>query len=433
MIVNNGTSGRVLETTCDMSVMRRRRIYRLYAEMPLELLLYYVAFAIYVVGSFINQTTFSESGVPTGTIFKVVQIAASFCLAVKLLLQRCKVTSFLVAIVLIVLGFVSYINSGEGYLFWTFLFIVCGKDVDIRTLAKIVLYTVGPLLLFTMTAAQAGIIPTYYMAEAGERDVRSCMGFLHPNRLGQFLFTVCLATAVIDFRIRKHRTVMVSVLCFAVALFVCNSRTACAAIALVLVATVFTPVLVKHRKGFLFCSALICILVFSFSMFFMVSYDSNNRLMAELNEFFTTRLSLMHQAYKTYGISILGQECTGGPVVSYSLVTREPYYFYVDNVFAHCVIKLGLLPTLAFLALVGVCLFKARSSSELDAAVLGLMILMVLGLSSLDLLYIDCNYFAVAMAASLYDIPAIYANKVRIQPITRCKNMHYRNVTTKEV
>lgn len=388
---------------------KRGVISRIYADVPLIMVLYYFAFGLYVAGSCLTQTVFSEIGVPVSTFYNLAQVFAAVVLLTKLLLQRCRYTELLLAFCLIAVGVASWFYSKESYLFWIFLFIACGKDVEIKILAKIVLFVVGALTVVTVVAAQFGIIPTYYILETGERAARSSMGFIHPNRLGEYLFTVCLALAIIDFDKRPYRTLAVCAVCFAVAWYISNSQTSSAIILFIALSICLIPLFKKHRRPFLLFALGLFAASFLLSMYFMVAYSPFNQTMTALNEFCSMRLSFMHQGYETYGIALFGQECSNGPIVAYTLVSKTAYTFFVDNAYAHAVIKNGLIPSIVFFLLVAVAFIRGYNKPELDSALFGLMVLAVVGFTEHYFIDISCDYFVVVLSAFVFGSTSLYS------------------------
>ena len=371
-------------------------------DTPIDRALFYVAFVLYIIGAFFSQTTFSEVGLPVNVLFWVCQVAAAIALVSKLLLQRYAAREWLVALALIGLGLISYMNSLEPYFFWIILFVVCGKGVDIQNLAVIVLYVITPLLLITIVCALFGAIPSYYMEGTTTRIMRNSLGFLHPNRLGQYLFTICIAFATVDYEKKLLRTIIVSTICFLLCFLVCDSRSACVGIVIVVFGTLCMPLFKKHQRAFSLCTIFILVLSFALSMALMVSYNSANPLWVDINQLLTGRLALMHQGYESYGISLFGQECTGGPIVGYSLATQTPYYFAVDNAYAHSIIKYGLIPTVVLFLLIGMVFASSYRKSVFTAGLFGLVVLIAIGISEMDLFYVECNYFVVMLSPLLY-------------------------------
>lgn len=172
-------------------------------DMSVWLLVYYIAYSLYVLVCFINVSAYeSVFGLSKQIFDSIMQFFVLFLLVGKFLSQRASLKSWVISILVVGVGYISWRSSGEGWLFWLALFVVCSEGVQIRTLAIIVLAIVAPMTIATMTCGATGIIENRIGVRSSLQSgsIRQTMGFIQPNYVGYYLLLICIAVFTLRFK-----------------------------------------------------------------------------------------------------------------------------------------------------------------------------------------------------------------------------------------
>lgn len=149
-------------------------------------------------------------------------------------------------------------------------------------------------------------------------NIRETFGFRHPNALGATIFFFCLTIWCSS---KSHiQNCIAIVICIISITFLQNyvdSRTAQHVLSLLLLVALFFEVakVLKFNEDKFFSSVVVKnLLIYSFSLltvFFIVLvifYNANNSFYNTLNKLFSTRLSLCHNAFDKFDITLFGQK-----------------------------------------------------------------------------------------------------------------------------
>ncbi len=94
---------------------------------------------------------------------------------------------------------VSTLVSGSWNILLLLLFLLAGRNADIRMLAHCVLWSNSACVILAMACSSRGLISTP-VKMSSVNTIRNSFGFTHPNLLGMTVLTICCALAVIRFR-----------------------------------------------------------------------------------------------------------------------------------------------------------------------------------------------------------------------------------------
>lgn len=369
--------------------------------MRVDETLYYLAYAVYFVQCALNRTTFTEF------LFMPVEVFASFAQLIilmllfsKFVMQRASFRSWAFSALVVLIGFVSWRQSGEGWLFWVALFVVCANGVRLRPLAKITFALSLATLFVTMTFAQLGLIENWVFSRNNE--VRYCMGFDQPNALGCYLLSLCVAFTAMRFGKNPAPDLVLIGIVVALNLTVANSRTS--ALLMLLQAAVLLIFYFVRNEGtrscFRRCFAVALLLVIVVSFYFMVAYNPSSTIHAALNKLLSGRLYLAHGYYSMQPLTLIGSTFEGFAPIYRSSRTGLAA-FCLDNAWCHLVIRFGIVPAVLLMAGYFALFLKLIKNRKWDALLFGLLMMGIYGFSETVGIRVECNFFLFAIGADL--------------------------------
>lgn len=382
-------------------------------KMPAEQFLYYAAFLLFLVANGIGWTTAGVSGEPLVSAVKLgLQLLVLALLALKLLFQLQKPTgasSAVTALVLLALCLASARVSDDLTLTWLLVFVIAGRDVRLRTLAKVALLSYSFVLAFTLLGCAAGLLENVCLTRGGEHGLRQSFGFNHPNRLGTIFFEMGLAFFFVRFPDYHVADFAFLAACAAAALAIPNSRTALIGLLAVLACMAVLNAC-KRRAALdtrpwmraVVVAVALCVMT---SFYFMVFYSSSNPVHVALNSALSGRLYYAHYYFVNYAPALLGQSFDG--VVTSHVAGQVTYLtntLVLDNAYSHLFEVHGYLLTAVFVGAWLALLTRLAKDGRADALFLGLAILAFYGFSEATVIGFAENYALVGFSALLYGV-----------------------------
>lgn len=371
---------------------------------------YYVAYGLYFFSCILDRTTFDEFlFIPVPLLSKIISLIILCLLLFKFVLQKASIKGWLLATGLVLVGFISWRNSQEGWLFWLALFIVCSEGVQLNILASISLALSIMILVIAPLFAANGIIDDITLNRSGA--IRHSLGFSHPNSFGMYMILACISISILLFG--KSPKFQISLLIIAVAtiLMVSGSRTtAILALFQVLLLLVFFHIRSdRYRKAMSIAFTVAVALIVVLSFYFMVAYDPSRPVDFVINSLLSGRLRLAHGYYQMKGLSLLGTTYADCPAIYWE--NGKPYDFVVDNAYCHLVLRYGIIPSALFLIGLFSLLIKLIRQKRWDGLLYGITLMAVYGLTENVGVRIECNYFLYAIGAELiFAVPGIKKN-----------------------
>ena len=361
---------------------------------------YYLAFCLYFIDCVFGHSTLTEFlFVSVPTLQLVLQACILMLLFFKFVSQRASFKGWCIAAFVVLVAFVSWRQSGEGWLFWCALFVVCAHGARLRPLALCALVITVFASGLLMTFAQMGVIENLTYTRGGV--VRYAMGFSHPNNFAMYLSIICFSFSVLRFGKNPMPDLLLIAATDVLNLAVADSRT-CVLLSVVqaLLLVVFYFVRVESSRNIARCCfAGVLLFVVALSMYFMVAYDPSNPVHLALNNALSGRLRLAHGYYGMQPLTPFGSTFE-----QFSPIYWEdgvPKAFVVDNAWCHLILRFGLLPALVFFAAFALTLRKMVGEKRWDALLFGFVLLGIYGFSENFGIRIECNYFLYAMGAEL--------------------------------
>ena len=371
------------------------------AAVSLESWLFYCAFALCAFTTLIVRTTHpSVFGIPKDLFEPAGYAISAILLLVKLVRDREASVRYAVAVLLVVVGGLSFWFAGAWRFSALFFFIAAGKGVSIRALAGIVLGVQLAVLAATLPLGLAGQLYSFtvWREVDGTWMPRFSYGYSHPNFLGQVFLTIALAFAVVRFpRFHVADAVVYVALGLAAAMLVW-ARTASACIVLTALLALASPIIVRtwsRQRAAAIGALLAFCAAAALSLAMMVFYNPDVPWMQALDQALSTRFSLAHRFYEVFGVEPFGRATMAVKLEDF--VQESP-----DNIYALALVKHGIVPALCLGALVLATFLDAVRQPRWDACILGLLVYVVGGVMEMYAINFTLDFFLVGASFMLY-------------------------------
>ena len=383
---------------------KRLPVRRAFSQ-PLRFMpIYYILFTIYCALNLLKFTSFQElSWMNIGLLYLLIRIVSTLVLGVRILVQRFQAKQYALCLVVGSCVLASTFISGSWNIFLLLLFLIAGREVDLRKIAICVLCTNFAVILLTVICSNSGIIEkTTFIAGNGMPE-RQAFGFTHPNLFGLAVVTACCAYAVLRYRKFGWRDLLIYGVAFYACYELAYSRTSAISILLIVFLSLFVTI-DKHGhwdKLILVLGSLAFLGLSLFSIWLMVYFKPSISWMSNLNSMMTGRLDLMHHYFETYGVHMFGFD------FSKIQENYRGYYdtFICDNAFAHVVLESGIVvAALLFLAYEYVLLRGLIVYSELTPELFGLIIFAFVAFSESGAFWVCVNFCLVALAEPFFSL-----------------------------
>ncbi len=364
---------------------------------------YYLAFFFFCLNEAVCRTAFDNVlGLDIPTFTSLCNYLVIACFALKILFQRSTFSRGILALFLVALSVVCWRASGNTLVVWTVLFIVFGKDVEIRPLAAIAFVVYSLTVFLAVICCFSGIVEDITYLRGSSVGARSSLGFNHPNSFGKCLLEANLAYLTLRFGKINMYDLIVPLLSIGAMIFLVDTRTS----AFALLVAAFLMFILQHsfakRMG-PSISLGISVAIIVASYYFMAAYNPGNTLHATLNEALSNRLYYANYFFTGWPLTLFGYDFADAPL--HLRENQAAIHLIVDNTYSFTLVQFGLLT--AFLLCVAVVLvfLKAKKEGCFNAALCGLAIMVVLGFSETWSVRFDANYFLVAFSTLLYSTP----------------------------
>jgi len=366
--------------------------------------IYYVLFTIYCALNLLKFTSFQElSWMNIGLLYLLIRIVSTLVLGVRILVQRFQAKQYVLCLVVGSCVLASTFISGSWNIFLLLLFLIAGREVDLRKIAICVLCTNVAVIFLTVICANNGIIKkTTFIAGNGMPE-RQAFGFTHPNLFGLAVVTACCAYAVLQYRKFGWKDLLIYGVAFYACYELAYSRTSAISILLIVFLSLFVTIDKHGRwdKLILVLGSLAFLGLSLFSIWLMVYFKPSISWMSNLNSMMTGRLDLMHHYFETYGVHMFGFD------FSKMQENYRGYYdtFICDNAFAHVVLESGIVvAALLFLAYEYVLLRGLIVYGELTPELFGLIIFAFVAFSESGAFWVCVNFCLVALAEPFFSL-----------------------------
>ena len=379
---------------------------------------YYVALFLFSLVTWLDRTILFHNNL--ASLFTLIeatgQIAALLLLGLVGLQQRASVGEWAKVLCVLLVSFISWRCSGEGWFFWIAVFVVFGKGVSIKRAAITMMAVSGVVLACSLVPALLGLVHNVSVVDVrdGASQLRMCLGFTHPNFFGAFLLMLCAAVCVVSLEEKPVHSCIVCGLGAVLAWTIASSRTSAVCMLLLTVfIACFQGAIKLGKEKFLkvaffafFCFAAVL------SFVLLVAYGPDNELMARLNALLTGRLNLAHRAFQEHSPSLFGFSYAGGTVVT---IAGKEYTFVVDNMYDHILLRFGIIAWAIFMAAVVAFYAKCLRGSRCASVLPLFTMFMIFGFAETLGCRVECNFLVVSLAGVLYKTPSYLLEELNLE------------------
>ena len=360
---------------------------------------YYCGFVALCLWQGFNTTNFEGVlGMSMSAFGSMMQIFCVSCLALKMVAEPVDFKRGSVAAMLGALLAVSYLQCKTSVLLVTFVFIVLGKGISFKRLAKIAFAVYSCLFLITVACALTGQIDVM-MKVRDDGQLRSSMGFTHPNRFSTTLFQILVAWLVVRYPRFGAPELGACAAAVALILAVADSRTTALAV-IAMAVLIFLAIRLERRgegRKFVVIAGVVVFVLIAASIYFMVGYNRGNSFQFQLNDALSSRLSLAHSYYDTYPPKLFGQSFTKGVRYRFDAGGGSSGLI-VDNTYARVFILYGIVPALIFIAGL-VFLFKREfDRGHVRPELLFLVVFLIVGFAESFVLNLSMDFALIAFS-----------------------------------
>ncbi len=381
--------------------------------------LFFAGFTIFLFRYIIVTTMFPFSGMLSGICVGL----AFLLLLAKIILFDSYTLKMLAAVIgMFACGLAVAVASGYLHPFLWLLVVVAAKDISFRKILQVYILMNFVIVGMAFCAASLGLIES--LAYTTDLGIRNSFGCVYPTDFAAHIFYMLVAAFYLwQEKLRWYHYIGACVLAFLIYTF-CLAKldTVC-----ILLTAVFfggyhvlqwqgrkeqvtvcggggmlAPdagkmaadggVLFKRTKAYFrwkkiwvrvacFSMPVLGVLMYCLSVF----YRDGNKVLYDINEFITNRLSLGKAGLEDFGFSLFGQDV---PMVGMggTLVLKEEYFF-VDCSYLFILLRYGTLFLFLVFAIYGVICFQRRE----DTALLLVIVLLAIS-SSIDHHLLECAY-----------------------------------------
>ncbi len=350
-------------------MIKLRKLERREIEYLFETL-YLIAFALVLITSFIETTTFViEWPYNYYNMLRVFLISSVFLRAIYS--EAYSLKDSLVTVMICITFLMCWRVTGADLLINALLFIVGSKGISYRKIMKIYVFVTGSMLIITMTAALMGQIENYAYVQNGRR-IRQAFGIVYPTDFAAHLFFTILGYGYLRKSKIKYIELGIIVLLGIAVSYFCDARTSMICIICTAGALLYNKLRVRfsEKKGqiyvmnpiwsfFLAMSTVICAAFMTLATIF---YSSDNRISELLDHVLSGRLLLGKKGAEIFGFSLYGQyiPMQGNGGTSEDIVR----YFFIDSSYISIALKYGLLVMATVLIISCIVGFRAREKKE---------------------------------------------------------------------
>lgn len=363
---------------------------------------YYLAFAFFVLGFFLDRTTFeSVLFIPAQNVVTASKFLCLFILLFRLFTLRFEAKRLVAAIMIGFLVVGGFLVSRDWNIVLLYMFVITGSGISVKQLAAVALTTQLFLIAFTTIFAANGAIEniTTLRVSSLTFQTRSALGFTHPNQFGQAILAACFSYAAIRFPRFRAFDLIPYFVGAAACYLVANSLTSAACILLLMILAFISQFIVSKtaQQNVTILVTIVIVILAAATYYMMVNYNPSIPWMKSLNKLLSLRFSLAHEYYLEYPPTMFGYDKSSIIVTVGNFVQHGP-----DSAYVRLLIQNGWLMTLLFLATYALTLFNFIKHRRYDVCVFGLLIYAVIAVMECNMLYFATNYCIIGASSLLF-------------------------------
>lgn len=351
-------------------------------------LIFVVSYYVYLIASIWAQTAFKT--VYGETIIDLFQWMAILLVVLKVVLDGtiCKKNIPIWICFLLICILISITSTNYKYVIPIAAYVLAGSNINSETLIKTAFCAIVSMMIITVVSSLIGILPLEYTVSSDR--MRYSMGFLYTTYLANYFFHALLMWLFIKKKCPNIVETLVILLINYTIYWLTVTRAVYYETIILMICCWIVRFIKKNidesKLRFVFIGSYIVCAIFAIVI--QINYDSNSMWMAFLNIILSYRLSLGHNAYSRYGISLFGQQ------VDWATYNRtgSTAYFYVDSSYLNIAINYGIIWLIVLL----VCftfLMKRYVKEKKIYRCLALLLLAIHSISDPQLYSLVCNPF----------------------------------------
>lgn len=371
--------------------------------------IYFLAFLVYFVPTFLNETTFAETF--GDHWLRVLSYLSLPLLLFKIFfLDKWDKKQLLLILAILLLSVVTWRSAHEIELLMIAPFVIGAKDVNFRDIMIWYLYIGLTSLVLMAVFALLRIIPNL-VYKSPDRPTRYSLGMNYTSEIATLYLYFSLAYCYLRFRRLKLRDYLLIVLGDIVCMKISDTKLDFIATLLLIPIMIFAQRADQgHKYSRIFASFWwIAVPVLSFLMIFSsYFFVPSSHIMRKIDALTSGRLSLGHETFNEYSITLFGRTITEHPYsgskglkLAHNLGNPTVHYFYIDSSYLRMLLLWGLL---AFIIIVGCFTYIALRSTIRRTYVMSAIILIasINFMFEPDVIKIIYDPFLLALIASPY-------------------------------
>lgn len=312
--------------------------------------IFFIAFVIFFVSSFIQDTTLAEA--LNGRFLRLCSYISLPLLLFKIyFIDRWSKKELFVISILILLGMITWRMAHELQLLTIVPFVVGAKNVNFKDIITWYMYLNVILLLTMAIFSLLGIIPNL-IYRAAPRPPRYSLGLIYTSSLATHYFYLVLAYCYLRFSKLRWTDYLLIIIGDVIFMMITNTKLDFIATLIVIPVMVIAQRAFRGHKlseilaSFWWMAVPITSSIIIFASYF---YDGSNHIMKAVDDLTSGRLGLGHRALTNYDINILGQtivEHTYGGSNGLKLANQldgVSHYFFIDSSYIRMFLLWGLL------------------------------------------------------------------------------------------
>ena len=312
--------------------------------------IFFIAFVIFFVSSFIQDTTLAEA--LNGRFLRLCSYISLPLLLFKIyFMDRWSKKELFVISILILLGMITWRMAHELQLLIIVPFVVGAKNVNFKDIITWYVYLNVILLLAMAIFSLLGIIPNL-IYRAAPRPPRYSLGLIYTSSLATHYFYLVLAYCYLRFSKLRWTDYLLIIIGDVIFMMITNTKLDFIATLIVIPVMFIAQRAFRGHKlseilaSFWWMAVPITSSIIIFASYF---YDDSNHIMKAVDDLTSGRLGLGHRALTNYDIHILGQtivEHTYGGSNGLKLANQldgVSHYFFIDSSYIRMFLLWGLL------------------------------------------------------------------------------------------
>ena len=347
--------------------------------------IYFLAFTIYFLPTFLMQTTFSTNA--NSHVLRLISYIAIPLLLYKIfVVDEWSGKEYVLIVLVLITGIVTWRAAETSDYLFLFPFIIGAKNVNFKSIIKWYLYFNTVFMLSIMIISLLKVIPNliYY---SSNRPTRYALGMVYPSNIAALFLFMALAYCYLRFNRLGLLDYCGIFIISCVGMKLTNTRLDFLATILIIPFMIIAQrayrnkTISKYLASFFWMAVPITAWVVIFGSYF---YNSNNYLLKKLNDLGSGRLVLGHDAFQKYAPNLFGRSITE---YSYAGVKGHQYangvgqlshnYFYIDSSYLRLLLLGGIV---AFIIIV-ICLTATALKSTIDRTYVLSAIILIVSLS----------------------------------------------------